>query len=384
MNRIVLNALRLLGLVIRKDKHLVCFLFNGYSGSNLSPIIDYYKSTKCKAYRIRVVRVDQQLNSSKGLTGVLLALQQKIIICKYALRSQLLLSTHGFYRLRHDNFTINLWHGIPMKSMALMNRSNSDEIGSIDDDIIISTSEFYITVLNACLGLRAQQYQITGYPRNDYLFKENGLRNLEKITGIKTQQKIILFMPTYEDNIDGYRMDEINDLFGFAEFDLDAFRDYLQSNDIFFIIKLHPNDEKRFAHKFAGIASNSICLLMDQTLEKHEMDLYRILNCADLLITDYSSVYFDYLLLDRPVVFVPSDILEYRRARGLLLEPYDFWAAGPKCFDQSSLQDEITRSLEDHRYYADRRRIIRDIMHKYQDGESTARVIEIIDELMHQ
>ena len=46
------------------------------------------------------------------------------------------------------------------------------------------------------------------------------------------------------------------------------------------------------------------------------MEFYETLNAADLLITDYSSVYFDYLLLDRPLIFVPVDLEEYIETRG--------------------------------------------------------------------
>lgn len=65
-----------------------------------------------------------------------------------------------------------------MKSMALLNKSKSDEVGSINDDIITTLSTFNITILNACLGLEASQYRVTGYPRNDYLFTEDGISNL--------------------------------------------------------------------------------------------------------------------------------------------------------------------------------------------------------------
>lgn len=68
------------------------------------------------------------------------------------------------------------------------------------------------------------------------------------------------------------------------------------------------------------------------------MDFYNILNAVDILITDYSSIYFDFLLLDRPIIFTPIDYEEYKHNRGFLLEPFDFWAPGDKCFCYEDLK----------------------------------------------
>jgi len=112
------------------------------------------------------------------------------------------------------------------------------------------------------------------------------------------------------------------------------------------------------------------------------LDLYQVLPYTDVLITDYSSIYFDYLLLDKPIIFTPSDIEDYSRNRGLLLEPYDYWTPGPKCYDQDTLQYEISKSINDCEYYQRERLELKNIFHKYQDGKSTKRVTQFIERLL--
>jgi len=111
-------------------------------------------------------------------------------------------------------------------------------------------------------------------------------------------------------------------------------------------------------------------------------DPYQILSAADLLITDYSSVYFDYLLLDRPTVFVPVDVDQYRAARGFLLEPYEFWTPGPKVLDQEALEAEIRASLDDPTHGADQRHLINSIINQVADNSSCERVWQEIQNML--
>jgi CDP-glycerol glycerophosphotransferase (TagB/SpsB family) len=102
----------------------------------------------------------------------------------------------------------------------------------------------------------------------------------------------------------------------------------------------------------------------------------------DLLITDYSSIYFDYLLLNRPIIFTPTDLEEYRETRGFLLEPYDFWTPGPKVTSQKALQHEILKSLCDIKYFQSERETILSIIHQYRDNKSSERLWNMIDRIL--
>jgi len=79
---------------------------------------------------------------------------------------------------------------------------------------------------------------------------------------------------------------------------------------------------------------------------------------------------------------VPADIKEYRQERGWLLEPFEIWTAGPKCFNQPSLEAEIKKCIEDKDYYIKERKWILEIVHYYKDGNSSNRVKELIINLL--
>jgi len=93
-------------------------------------------------------------------------------------------------------------------------------------------------------------------------------------------------------------------------------------------------------------------------------------------------VHFDFLLLNKPIIFIPTDIEEYRKKRGFLLEPYDMWTPGPKVYTQKELQNEILKSLNDPSYYAEERERLKNIVHYYQDANSSKRVWEFINSLI--
>jgi CDP-glycerol glycerophosphotransferase (TagB/SpsB family) len=121
-----------------------------------------------------------------------------------------------------------------------------------------------------------------------------------------------------------------------------------------------------------------LLVLTDQKLRDMGIDFYQLLSLTDALVTDYSSIYADYLLLDRPMVFVPADEDFFNEQRGLLLNPYDVWMPGPKCRNQQQLQDEISHSLEDSAYFQHERQFLRGVFHRFTDGKSTERVANFI------
>ena len=98
------------------------------------------------------------------------------------------------------------------------------------------------------------------------------------------------------------------------------------------------------------------------------------------MITDYSSVYFDFLLLDRPIIFIPFDIKEYSK-RGFALEPYDFWTPGPKVYSLNELIKELKVFINNPEYYNKERKTVNHLVNTYKDGKSCERVWNLIEKL---
>ena len=190
-------------------------------------------------------------------------------------------------------------------------------------------------------------------------------------------------MPTYRYTPRGDRSEGDRswmNIFGFKDFDINDFVRFLEENNYILFVKLHPAEEKKFINEVPK--NNNIRIITNMMLFEKGIDLYETLNSASILITDYSSVYFDILLLDIPIIFTPIDLEEYQRDRGFLLEPYEEWAPGPKCITQEALQENIIKSLSEQSYYSKERKMVLKKVHKYSDGNSCASTWSFIEELL--
>ena len=271
----------------------------------------------------------------------------------------------------------DLWHGIPLKNVLCMGEKGTQakrQAGNIT--MRFATSNLEKALLSASFDFNALKIAVTGQPRTDTLFsEENKLSELLK-DNIQKYSKIILYMPTYRSgfaNKDEGTAFGIDNIFRMDNYDHKMFIDYLEENNILFLLKLHPYEEKLYNNISLG---TNIKWITHKLLVENDLDVHEILNQVDILITDYSSIYFDFLLLDRKIIFLPTDLLEYETNRGFELEPYDFWTPGKKVFDQHSLETEISEKDTDSEKQS--RKIIRDIMFKDQDNNSSKRVFNHI------
>ncbi len=372
---LVLKSLELLARVFyRVDKNLVTLFSAGISGNNLIPILEALEKGRIRDCKFKVIELPEKPFES---------LWKKLVfnwyVIKWTAKSKVIVTTHGGKKLRKKTIHIELWHGFPTKKAGLMDKRV--ERYSYKPDVFCSYSDFGTVLRNACLGLAVSSYIVTGAPRNDYLLTEDGRKNLEKIFGVDLRTKrIVIFAPTfrfgYKDFVEGNK--SYDNFFGFKEFDLQEFLRFLEENDIVFFLKLHPLEERFFLDHFKHFESECVKIIECEVLKREKTDFYKVLNGADLLITDYSSIYFDWLLLDRPVVFTPVDFKEYKDTRGGWLLDYDFWTAGPKCVDQGSLQREVKKSFEEPDYYRKERQLVLNLTHQYKDANSTKRVLQLI------
>lgn len=278
---------------------------------------------------------------------------------------------------------IQLWHGFPLKAMGhMLAQYDEKKYGYLDEywrkfDYILSYGLNYTTFLTACYGTLFEQYRVTGMPRNDLLFLADGKKNLAEKMPASRGKRIVMYMPTFRVIMDqGVTMNgnEEGYLFYWKDFDAGKLEDFCKKNNVFFIFKLHPSDVSKVGK--LSIQSEYMDILTDDMLG--DKCMYEFLNAADVLVTDYSSVYFDYLLLNRPIVFTDNDSASYAENRGFMLEPLEFWRPGPVVHTFERFLGEIKKALDGQDEYGQARETLMPFVHQYRDAGSTQRLFDLM------
>lgn len=288
-------------------------------------------------------------------------------------------------------YNIEVGHGeVGFKGCGLMDKKNKkfaftpEEYENIDK--IFTPSKMTMLLTSAFTATPEDKYEITGNPRTDIIMLADGKSNLEKLLGISLENKKVIFnMPTFyvHENtglVSGST--ELNDAIKIKDFDYEKFNQFLIDNNIICISKVHHGEERSVTNKVKNRNLENMIFISNDDLENKDLDLYEVLNGADILITDYSSIYGDFLFMDKPTIFVNTDMEIYEKEKGIILQPYDFWAAGPKVQEQDSLSKEIIKCISDKEYYKKERKTIRDIFYYHKDAKSSARVWDSIDRLL--
>jgi CDP-glycerol glycerophosphotransferase (TagB/SpsB family) len=110
-------------------------------------------------------------------------------------------------------------------------------------------------------------------------------------------------------------------------------------------------------------------------------DIYPLLPHIDCMITDYSSIFFDFLLLDRPLLFFPYDYNKFIENKGRITFNYFDQIPGPKIYSGSAFQEYIKLLSNGRDPHASEREELLDRMHYFQDGQATERSVEILHDL---
>lgn len=179
----------------------------------------------------------------------------------------------------------------------------------------VATSHFFIPSTAAYTGLPEKKILVTGFPRNDALYSTQFIKNGSKPESLTGCGFSVLYAPTW-------RKHQKIKLFPFSDVDYSLLNDFLEKNDITIFIRLHPNDEKEVPQ---GILQSRIKIFSSTEYD----EIMDYLNYFDSLITDYSSILYDFLLLDRPLLFLPYDYEEYDKKVGFAVD-YNMITPGAK------------------------------------------------------
>lgn len=273
---------------------------------------------------------------------------------------------------------VNYWHGTPLKKINHM----LDKLGDYEYDFftyLTAAQERFVPIMAEAFDCDIQKVIVCGHPRNDYLFSKEW--ELEKL-GIKkgTYDKIALWMPTYRqsrdgtivDTKEGYLENGALPIFHTKE-KLEKLNQFLIQQNMLLIIKFHPAQN---LENFKKESFSNILFLPHIQMVEEQIVLYQMVKDADCLITDYSSIYFDYLLLNRPIGFTLEDMEDYTDNRGFVFDnPLDYMPG-----QRIEGEDDFLRFLTDckagkDQYRNERLRISNEV-NQYKDGENCRRLLE--------
>lgn len=313
---------------------------------------------------------------------------------------------------------INLWHGVPLKKIGMeqenlswFTRKYYKYLFADNYEAVLTTSRNLIPVMSRSFLVEPERIKVWGQPRNDMLFREQkayrilrelyhdefhkdelhyGEMNNDGIhSGRKDQagkkrgeerrgravpefEKVILYAPTFRDHAPTrlFPFDEVLSVKSSGPFYVgdgesgkrESERDgnnemitrlleFLEKNNIFLCIRSHLYDQTEYNQlKKLDRPGSRIRFLNEDRVS----DIMEVLNIFDLLITDYSSIYIDYLLTGRPVVFLPYDREEYLKDRGMNFD-YEKVTPGPKPKTFNEFLNSIYDLLYNHDSYVQQR-----------------------------
>jgi len=263
-------------------------------------------------------------------------------------------STHNaFIYLKKSYQTwITLWHGLGMKKQGYLSEYDRAHTVSPNHEIdyFITAGGLMRVVFAATMGIDVARVLELGQPRADYLFTSPGKESLSALVGrnVADYERILFYLPTFHRAMgreDGQALD--GNVIGLEPYDEAQLESYLKASKMLLVVKQHPFEETPGDEW----VSESVFRLSENSLSQSGFCLNEIMNAADLLLTDYSSVHADFLLLNRPVLFVQADKEEYRRTRGILFDDFDLWFPGPAVTTVDTLKTEVERLLSDPGYY---------------------------------
>jgi CDP-glycerol glycerophosphotransferase len=274
-----------------------------------------------------------------------------------------------YFRKNAGQIYLQTWHGTPLKrigndvpssNLSLPYRQLMQREASYWD-FLLAQNDYAAEILPKAFDYAGRVLNL-GYPRNDALI--GAPARLRRVSarnrfGFEPYHFVVLYAPTWRDNLSAARgYSRVNYL------DFKSVRKALGSN-VRLVVRGHHNTARSSAINQAGV--------IDAT---HHPDINDLLLAADLLITDYSSVMFDYVVTGKPVVFLTPDLDEYRdRTRGFYLD-LEAIAPGSVCRTNDELVDVLSHLGEAAEAYLDRYREFIGRFAPRDDGTAARRVVD--------
>ena len=278
---------------------------------------------------------------------------------KYWIRSQ---SIGGIIEKRKKQIYIQTWHGCGIGKK--MGNDITGETTILEHakpwDFLIATDEENKKIMCSSTGIDEKIAIILGGATTDFIVNHTNedVKRIKKEVGIsKTNKKIVLYAPTFRD-------DELGKKVSLKINSLASLKDYI------FLIRLHP------------LMNNQI---KDVKLPKNFInvcdypDVQDLLIISDILISDYSSIFFNFAILERPMIFYTYDYDEYMSTRGFYLE-YKKDVPGDIVYSEKELFELLKTKEFNSEKNKNKIKKFNERFNNYHDGHVCERIIKLLQE----
>lgn len=278
-----------------------------------------------------------------------------------------------WFRKREGQVFLETWHGTPLKRLVF----DQEEVTSASPkykeqfykqrkewDYLVSANPFSSKTFRSCFMYEGKMLEY-GYPRNDILYapdKEERARRLKEKLGIPLDKKTILYAPTWRDD-EHYGKGEYK--FTLA-LDLKKMKTMLEKDYVLLLRTHHYIADKIDTTGLEGFAYN---------LSTYD-DISEIYLMTDICITDYSSVFFDFANLKRPILFYTYDIEKYKnQLRGFYID-MNTEVPGPLLYTSEEVIDVILHIEKIQKRYQKRYDEFYDRFCCFDDGHASENIVK--------
>lgn len=263
--------------------------------------------------------------------------------------------------------TVNLWHGCGYKGATRNNKDIPQSSTMSAFDYALVPGPVFVDTKAAYWGCQKEKLLPLGYPRYDWMLDPSNKKKdiLKRLLGWEEETKAVIWMPTFRKSaLEGYGENNIRlpyQLPGIQSEEEMALLDaHVRKLGILLLVKKHP---LQIGWQEKGWEYTNIRYISDELLQERDVLLYRLVGVCDGMLSDYSSIAVDYLLLDRPVGFVLTDYEKYENTRGFVFENPLEYMPGEKIYTFCQLKDFLTHVKEGRDLFAEERRRLLPRMH---------------------
>jgi CDP-glycerol glycerophosphotransferase (TagB/SpsB family) len=365
---------RFLDRIWPKDRRLLIFGSRGgaYMAGNSRAMFEYIEGLDDSPFRCFFM-----LNQKRDDTRFLCNRRPSLRTIQTFLRAKTILVTNslgdmGNLRPSHRKNVIHLWHGQGPKADGYATKKFTRNMLR-DSEHWHGYTTAFLTCSRLDSYMRAYAHALhptrilpLGYPRCDYLHdSKKWQKRLHTIfDDLPEYDHVVLYATTW-------RTYGPVRFFPFEDFSYEEVEAWCQRNRILILVRSHQGDggEVRESEHVRNLPF-AIC-----------PDIDRLLPEVDLLVNDYSSIQSDFMILDRPIIYVAYDLEEFLKRQDFCYPNYDFWCPGKKVLSFKDFRKSIEQALRGDDQYAEQRRLVNQLINEFQTPGAAARVYKYLLDL---